>query len=112
MAIGFHADLARIAAGQRSRRPAGPARDLLAAGALMVLLALVNSAFAAFLVYGLNRYAYYVTPFMAGAAGVLGALLFDWTRRIAARCLQGDLTMRVKRYADLLRKNHYTQRAS
>ena len=111
MAIGFHADLARLllvgeVVGRRGRPKSAGGRRL------MVLLALVNSAFPAFLVYGLNRYAYYVTPFMAGAAGSLGALLFDWTRRIAARCLQGDLTMRVKRYADLLRKNHYTQRAS
>jgi hypothetical protein len=28
-------------------------------------------------VYSFNRYAYYVTPFMAGAAGILGAVLFD-----------------------------------
>lgn len=46
----------------------------------MILLALVNTAFPAFLVYGLNRYAYYVTPFMAGATGLLGAVLFQWVK--------------------------------
>jgi hypothetical protein len=55
-------------------------RGLVAGGFLMILLALVNAAFPAFLVYGLNRYAYYVTPFMAGAAGILGGVLFEWIR--------------------------------
>ena len=55
-------------------------RNLVAGGFLMILLALINAAFPAFLVYGLNRYAYYVTPFMAGAAGVLGAVLFEWLK--------------------------------
>ena len=43
----------------------------------MVLLALINAAFPAFIVYGLNRYAYYVTPYMAGATGILGAVALD-----------------------------------
>jgi hypothetical protein len=55
-------------------------RNLVAAGALMILLALINAAFPAFLVYGFNRYGYYVTPFMAGATGILGAVLFDRMR--------------------------------
>jgi hypothetical protein len=52
-------------------------RNLVAGGYLMILLALINAAFPAFLVYSFNRYAYYVTPFMAGAAGILGGVLFD-----------------------------------
>jgi hypothetical protein len=55
-------------------------RNLVAAGALMILLALVNAALPAFLVYGFNRYAYCVTPFMAGAVGILGAVLFELTK--------------------------------
>jgi hypothetical protein len=58
-------------------------RNLVAGGYLMVLLALVNAAFPAFLVYSFNRYAYYVTPFMAGAAGILGAVLFDRLKLMA-----------------------------
>jgi TRAP-type mannitol/chloroaromatic compound transport system permease large subunit len=46
----------------------------------MILLAFINAAFPAFLVYGLNRYAYYVTPFMAGAVGILGAVLLSRIR--------------------------------
>ena len=91
MAIGFHADLALLLVGEVVGRRGRP-EICWRPAALMVLLALVNSAFPAFLVYGLNRYAYYVTPFMAGVAGALGALLFDWTRRIAARCLQRTKT--------------------
>jgi hypothetical protein len=60
-------------------------RNLVAGGFLMILLALINAAFPAFLVYGLNRYAYYVTPFMAGAAGILGAVLFERLRLLAWR---------------------------
>jgi len=69
-------------AGRLGRLPPLP-RNLVAAGALMVLLALINAAFPAFLVYSFNRYAYYVTPFMAGATGILGAGLFDRMRLIA-----------------------------
>jgi hypothetical protein len=60
-------------------------RNLVAGGFLMILLALINAAFPAFLVYGLNRYAYYVTPFMAGAAGILAAVLFDRIRLLVWR---------------------------
>jgi len=56
--------------------------NLVAGGALMILLALVNAAFPAFLVYGLHRYGYYVTPFLAGAAGILGAILYDRRRLV------------------------------
>lgn len=50
---------------------------LAAGGVLMVLLALISAAFPTFLVYGLNRYAYYAIPFLAGATGILGAVLLD-----------------------------------
>jgi hypothetical protein len=54
--------------------------NLEAAGWLMVVMALVNAAFPAFLIYGFNRYGYYLVPFMAGAAGILGSMLFEWIR--------------------------------
>jgi hypothetical protein len=67
-------------------------RNLVAGSSLMILLALINAAFPAFLVYALNRYAYYVAPFLAGTVGLLGAVLFErikvllWAnRRTAAR---------------------------
>jgi hypothetical protein len=81
--------LAGEVAGRSGRLPPLP-RNLVAAGALMILLGVVNAAFPAFLVYGLHRYAYYVTPFMAGAAGVLGAALFDRMRLIAVSWRRGD----------------------
>ncbi|WP_407119065.1 hypothetical protein [Bradyrhizobium sp. LMG 9283] len=56
--------------------PAG----LTAGGTLMILLALVSAAFPAFLIYGFNRYAYYVVPFLGGASAILGAVLFDRIR--------------------------------
>lgn len=71
--------LAGEVAGKAGWLPRLP-RHLVAGGFLMVLLALINAAFPAFLVYGLNRYAYYVTPFMAGATGLLGAVLFEWIK--------------------------------
>ncbi|UWU80800.1 hypothetical protein N2603_20740 [Bradyrhizobium huanghuaihaiense] len=52
-------------------------RGLVAVGALMVLLALVSAAFPTFLIYGLNRYAYYTIPFLGGASAVLLWLSFD-----------------------------------
>jgi hypothetical protein len=55
-------------------------RNLVAGGFLMILLALINAAFPAFLVYSFNRYAYYVTPFLAATAGLLGAVLFEWLK--------------------------------
>lgn len=57
--------------------------NLVAGGALMILLALVNVALPAFLVYGLHRYGYYVAPFLAGAAGILGAICFERARRFS-----------------------------
>lgn len=59
------------------RRPSG---GLVAGGALMIMLALISAAFPTFLVYGLNRYAYYAIPFLAGASAMLGGVLFDWLR--------------------------------
>ena len=56
-------------------------RNLVAVGILMILLAFINAAFPAFLVYGLNRYAYYVTPFLSGATCILGALLYEHFRQ-------------------------------
>lgn len=70
-------------------------RNLAAGGMLMILLALINAAFPAFLVYGLNRYAYYVTPFMAGASALLAAALFEWLRLAAANWRRRDLPMPV-----------------
>ncbi|SDS09843.1 hypothetical protein SAMN05444158_0997 [Bradyrhizobium canariense] len=70
-------------------------RNLVAIGTLMVLLALINAAFPAFLIYGLNRYAYCVTPFMAGAAGVLFAVLLDRVRLIAVNWPRGVRAMSV-----------------
>lgn len=64
-------------------------RNLVAAGWLMVAVALINAAFPAFLVYGYNRYMYYVAPFMAGATGILGALLFSIAKHII-RNLRGQ----------------------
>ncbi len=58
-------------------------RNLAAAGYLMILLAFTNAAFPAFLVYGLHRYGYYVAPFLAGATGIFGAVLFDRIRLAA-----------------------------
>ena len=52
--------------------------NLVSVGVLMIAVALANAAAPAFLVYGFNRYGYYVAPFMAGATGVLGAVLFVW----------------------------------
>lgn len=57
--------------------------DLVTGGTLMVLLALVSAAFPAFLIYGLNRYAYYVIPFLGGASAILGAVLLDRIRLLA-----------------------------
>jgi hypothetical protein len=56
--------------------------NLVSAGFLMILLALINAAFPAFLVYGFNRYAYYVAPFLAGSTAILGAVLFEWINRL------------------------------
>ncbi|MET4041466.1 hypothetical protein ABIC03_003157 [Bradyrhizobium sp. RT6a] len=53
---------------------------LVAGGTLMILLALVSAAFPAFLIYGFNRYGYYVIPFLGGASAILGAVLFDRIR--------------------------------
>lgn len=53
---------------------------LVAGGTLMILLALVSAAFPTFLIYGLNRYAYYVIPFLAGSSAILGSVVFDWLR--------------------------------
>ncbi|WP_129590990.1 hypothetical protein [Bradyrhizobium shewense] len=57
-----------------------PTGRLVAGGSLMILLALASAAFPTFLVYGLNRYAYYVIPFLAGSSAILGSVLFDWLR--------------------------------
>jgi asparagine N-glycosylation enzyme membrane subunit Stt3 len=54
------------------------------------LLALINAAFPAFLVYGLNRYAYYVTPFMAGATGIFAAVLLDRIKLLSTRNIAGE----------------------
>lgn len=53
---------------------------LVAGGTLMILLALVSAAFPTFLIYGFNRYAYYVIPFLAGSSAILGSVVFDWLR--------------------------------
>jgi len=58
---------------------------LVAGGTLMILLALVSAAFPTFLIYGLNRYAYYVIPFLAGSSAILGSVVFDWLRARAGR---------------------------
>jgi hypothetical protein len=60
-------------------------RDLVAVGALMVLLALVSAAFPTFLIYGLNRYAYYVIPFLGGSSAILLGVLFDRVRSYGRR---------------------------
>jgi hypothetical protein len=52
-------------------------KNLVAGGCLMIPVAIVNATFPAFLVYSLHRYGYYVAPFMAGATGILGAVLFE-----------------------------------
>jgi hypothetical protein len=70
-------------AGRTGRFPPLP-RDLVAGGSLMILLVLINAAFPAFLVYGLNRYGYYVAPFLAGTAGLLGAVLFERIKLLAS----------------------------
>jgi hypothetical protein len=72
-------------------------RNLVAGGVLMIVLALINAAFPTFLVYGLNRYAYCVTPFMAGASALLGAVLFEWLKLAAANWRRGDLPTLVPR---------------
>jgi hypothetical protein len=69
-----------IAAIRKWRSGIAAPHNLEAAGWLMVAMALVNAAFPAFLVYGFNRYGYYLLPFMAGAAGILGSMLFEWIR--------------------------------
>lgn len=69
----------------RPGRNAPLTRNLAAAGILMLMLAFINAAFPAFLVYGFNRYAYYLTPFMAGACGILGAVLVLLARRLRHR---------------------------
>jgi hypothetical protein len=71
--------LAGEVAGRAGWLPRLP-RNLVAGGFLMILLALVNAAFPAFLVYSFNRYAYYVTPFLAATTGLLGAVLFAWLK--------------------------------
>lgn len=74
----------------RSRR-LPPLPGILAAGGwLMILLAVINAAFPAFLVYGLNRYAYYVTPFMAGATGIFAAVLLDRIKLLSTRNIAGE----------------------
>ncbi|GMP00999.1 hypothetical protein [Bradyrhizobium sp. TM239] len=63
-----------------------PTGHLVAGGTLMILLALVSAAFPTFLIYGLNRYAYYAIPFLAGSSAILGSVLFDWlTARARAK---------------------------
>ena len=59
-------------------------------------LALINAAFPAFLVYGLNRYAYYVTPFMAGATGLLGAVLFEWLIKMPVMAIYSKIASRPR----------------
>jgi hypothetical protein len=59
-------------------------RNIVAGGTLMILLGLINAAFHAFLIYGLHRYGYYAAPFLAGATGILGALLCDRLRLVTA----------------------------
>jgi hypothetical protein len=59
----------------------------------MILLGLVNAAFPAFLVYGLHRYGYYVTPFLAGATGILGAVLFNRMMPVAGNWRQSNQPM-------------------
>jgi hypothetical protein len=87
--------LAGEAAGWAGWLPRLP-RHLVAGGFLMVLLALINAAFPAFLVYGLNRYAYYVTPFMAGATGLLGAVLFEWMIKMPVMAIYSKIATRPR----------------
>jgi hypothetical protein len=87
--------LAGEAAGWAGWLPRLP-RHLVAGGFLMVLLALINAAFPAFLVYGLNRYAYYVTPFMAGATGLLGAVLFEWMIKMPVMAIYSKIASRPR----------------
>jgi hypothetical protein len=68
--------LAGMFAGRSAKSPPRH-RSLVAGSALMILLAMANAAFPAFLVYGLHRYGYYVAPFLAGAAAILGAMAWD-----------------------------------
>ncbi|MCK1359900.1 hypothetical protein [Bradyrhizobium sp. 199] len=63
---------------------------LVAGGTLMILLALVSAAVPTFLIYGLNRYAYYVIPFLAGSSAILGSVLFDWLRAKAGWAGRGE----------------------
>jgi len=67
-----------------------PSTGLVAGGALMIMLALVSAAVPTFLIYGLNRYAYYAIPFLAGASAMLGSLLFDWLRAKTGRAGGGE----------------------
>ncbi|MBR0993901.1 hypothetical protein JQ580_24555 [Bradyrhizobium japonicum] len=62
-----------------------PSGRLVAGGILMILLAMVSAAFPTFLIYGLNRYAYYVIPFLAGSSAILGSVVFDWLRARVGR---------------------------
>ncbi|WP_262048701.1 hypothetical protein [Bradyrhizobium sp. Bra78] len=68
-------------------------RGLVAVGTLMVLLALVSAALPAFLIYGLNRYAYYAIPFLGGSSAMLASLLFDRIRAFRGRA--GDTAGRA-----------------
>ncbi|MBR0974394.1 hypothetical protein [Bradyrhizobium japonicum] len=68
-------------------------RGLVAVGTLMVLLALVSAALPAFLIYGLNRYAYYAIPFLGGSSAMLASLLFDRIRAFRSRA--GDTAGRA-----------------
>ncbi|GMO27679.1 hypothetical protein TM233_38620 [Bradyrhizobium sp. TM233] len=68
-----------------------PTGHLVAGGTLMILLAMVSAAFPTFLIYGLNRYAYYAIPFLAGSSAILGSVLFDWLRaRARAKADRGE----------------------
>ncbi|MBR1277635.1 hypothetical protein [Bradyrhizobium sp. AUGA SZCCT0283] len=86
--------LAGEVAGRSEWLPPLP-RNLVAGGALMILLGLVNAAVPAFLVYGLHRYGYYVTPLLAGATSVLGAVLFDRMRLVAGNLRRRNCAMRI-----------------
>jgi len=73
-----------------------PSRGLVAGGALMVLLALVSAAFPAFLIYGYNRYAYYVIPFLWGSSAILASLVFDVIRSYRTRAGDGGEDRKVR----------------
>ncbi|MBR1173313.1 hypothetical protein JQ617_05050 [Bradyrhizobium sp. KB893862 SZCCT0404] len=57
---------------------------------------LVSAAFPAFLIYGYNRYAYYVIPFLGGSSAILASLVFDVIRSYRTRAGDGGEDRKVR----------------